>query len=228
MLCSPQLTRLSLSLPYSQFTREDSSYSLKCIKNEILQCHNLRSLSFDVRPDPSGQPPLGTEYLDAQAKHTRKYRNISEPMNKIQLPLEDGDRLPPYLEEFEIRTNLYSLDETHCKQLLSSLTLDSLKTLRFGQLNPTLFFQVFTGQLPHLQTLDFTYHENTRFGDESNLWTCVGFLASIRALSDLAVRWSYIKQPHTFWRTLKDAHGLSLRRLSVQAFQRGWGRTRPR
>jgi hypothetical protein len=145
--------------------------------------------------------------------------SVTHPTNRIQIPLESTDRLPP-LERLEIKARTYKFDREHCNNLQRCLDWTRLKQLTLGSPNPEIFFETFTSKIPQLEVLDISYHSISayRYPSHTNarLTECSRFISSLSKLKSLTVRCDIVDLTQYFWRDLAATHGERLQFLSIQ------------
>lgn len=246
-LSSPQLRQLAISIPCSDFIRPASAAPFGQLKQIILQNQNIRALTLDIHQDfnlrqiadaearQNGDLPYLTwevipvvDMFESMRKSNLKLGidalTSIRTLNKIQIPLASGDRLPP-LEELDIRAVTYDFDREHCQQLRRSMDWTNLERLRIGPCDTENFFEVFTGEIPHLQHLDFSFHSlnsgsftylmNT-MNSVARLYACAEFIGSVKALKVLIVRGAWFDFSTHFWQCLANTHAKHLEHLSLQ------------
>lgn len=238
---SPQLDRLCISLPCLDANPGERAKLWEQLKQILVQGRNLRALTLDVYPDLAlrqSERTISKNDQDCFSDASVLIRNdapsvsfpgaaihallpSSLPADKVELPLEPGDKLPS-LQHLDIRANNYNLDVNHCTQLLNSMDWRKLKRLRLGPSDPIIFFEIFKGKLPQLEILEITYsHENQYYSPftayKPRLSVCADFVASISALETLVIRCDTFHLHDRLWMALARAHGAHLRTLSIQA-----------
>lgn len=232
ILSSPRLQRLSVSVAHTDPTSQGSHARWRQLKHVLLNCQSLRALTINAHLDSLGrtEPIVSRNEVTPGSKTSLWWHanatpssHDSKPLHeesteKTQLPLEAGDSLPS-LEELDIRSNTYDLDVVHCALLLDCMDWSKLKRLSLGPSNPKSYFDVFRGQLPQLEALDFAYHfEYLSFNDHytSTLTACSAFVTSLPHLVELTIRCDGINFKDMFWSALVETHGDTLKSLSIQ------------
>ncbi|KAH8732644.1 hypothetical protein GQ44DRAFT_696217 [Phaeosphaeriaceae sp. PMI808] len=240
---SPQLHRLSCSIPCSSISNPDSMAPLEDLKRILIQSRNLRALSVDVHQDPNPRhavekkakelrmlaQPSYLSSMQHKASHSQflgyqtagNNTNLLETTYPVQIPLVSTDRLPP-LEELAFKAIRYKLnDERHCHILSQCMDWNKLKRLSLGPLNPEIFFHFFTNRIPILEHLEFSHrsrsHKRITFRRQDLLRTCSKFISSLNQLKTLIIHCDVIDFSHHFWLNLGTTHGGCLEALSLLA-----------
>ncbi|KAH7357323.1 hypothetical protein BKA66DRAFT_473378 [Pyrenochaeta sp. MPI-SDFR-AT-0127] len=247
VLRSPQLYRLGISMPCSESDPGRKIRLWEQLKQALLQCRNLRTLSLDVHPELAVQQEHGKRPQNVHSSLTIEPTRVQNGISSIkspgtavndaalvlyplvtetvQLPLEPGDKLPT-LQDFDIRANNYNLDAKHCTQLLDCMDWKRLKRLRLGPSDPKTFFEMFKYKVPQLEILEFTYSYEFRYHGpftaySPKLTACADFIASITALKELVVRCDGINLQDRLWMALVEVHGEHLQSLSIKTRYQG-------
>jgi hypothetical protein len=241
IVSSAQLHRLSFSIPCSDIIMPKSVAPLKHLRDVLLQSPALRAITVDVhldvnlrqeaeRADKEKPTPPGVQYFTGQVCNESWAQNPHDvaacdelsdmdPVNKIQIPLESTDRLPP-LECLAIKAKTYTFDHDHCITLQRCMDWTKLKELTLGSSNPEMFFNMFNNKLPQLEFLDLSYHSVSASPYPSLeppvLIECSKFVSSLSKLKALTVRCDRVILRQTLWHELVGTHGESLQSLSIQ------------
>ena len=239
-LSSSQLHGLRISIPCS----DDVGLSVAAPFKQMMQLlrpeSSIRALSIDVHQDQRLRRLAVQEVQDIFPAYTRVALNgfvmtrshaprddsasVVES-DRVQLPILPSDQLPP-LEELTIFARMYDLSQEHCESLRQCMDWTKLKRLRLSPSNPIHFFQAFTGHLPLLEDLDFTY----RFLEDKKPWDgsdppltplqvmeCKSFVTSLPMLTRLVIRCDTIDLAHSFWNAVALEHGRRLRHLTIRS-----------
>ncbi|KAF2831759.1 hypothetical protein CC86DRAFT_143063 [Ophiobolus disseminans] len=207
-LASSQLHRLSVSIPCFDLINPVSVAPFEQLRQILTNDSNIRRLSMDVHIDAEAHAlPQGT------------YAARSTP-DTIQLRLEPTDRLPS-LEELVIKPHTYYFAREHCTRLYQCMDWTKLKRLKLGTSNSVAFLLTFTGKLPHLEHLDFSFHFKPEayspYFDRDRLVSCCDFMTSLNMLTVLIVRCDAIDLSNIFWHLLATTHGKRLQQLSLRS-----------
>jgi hypothetical protein len=239
---SSQLYRLSASIPCSDVSHPESLAPFEQLRYILVQSSSLRALTVDIYQDfalrqAAEEKVKRLKILTQRSATVSQMSNMSRTLfpyylvasnslaslstiNKVQIPLVTADRLPP-LEELEIKARTYMFDRVHCNLLHQCMDWKKLKRLRLGSSNLVAFFETFTGEIPHLQLLDFSYHSDTQpyyhYNGEPSLKECSTFVSSLNMLRTLIIRCDLIDFTSSFWHKLTATHGDRLQSISLQA-----------
>lgn len=200
LLPMPQLHRLNVSIPCAHLLGDYSISLFGALKQALLHVPNLRHLAVDTHHDSN----VG--------------RLEDAALDRLQLPLQPGDRLPS-LVSLDLRSTSYVYDVAHCKCLLTSLDCSKLQNLTIGANNPTVFFEEFHQHLPQLSHLDISSAFDRDDLRDLRLLVCANFIATLPSLRSLVLRVDDLNIRSDFCKTLTDVHGPTLRHLSIQARQ---------
>jgi hypothetical protein len=214
---------------------------LKQLRDVLLQSPALRAFTVDAhldvnlrqaaeRVDKEKNIPPGVQYYTGQVYNeswARTPHDVAaceelsdmDPVNKIQIPLESTDWLPP-LECLAIKARTYTFDYEHCINLQQCMDWTRLKQLTLESSNAEIFFEMFNNKLPQLEFLDFSYHSVSAgrypFLEPAVLVECSNFVSSLSKLKALTVRCNLINLKQAFWHELAATHGECLQSLSIQ------------
>lgn len=239
---SAQLYRLSASIPCSDVSHPESLAPFEQLRYILVQSSSLRALTVDIYQDfylrrAAEEKVKRLKILAQRSAPVLQLSNMSwtpfpdylvasdspasiNTINKVQIPLVTTDRLPP-LEELEIKARTYVFDRVHCKLLHQCMDWKKLKRLRLGSSYLVIFFEIFTGEIPHLQLLDFSYQSDTQryyhYRGEPSLKECSTFVSSLNMLRTLIIRCDLVDFTSNFWHKLAATHGDRLQSLSLQA-----------
>jgi hypothetical protein len=231
VVLSSQLRRLDVSIPCSDDFRPASVAPFEQLRRLLVQNSNVRALSIKIHHDPALRERAEREEMEGLSQLTPnsipgldvvphgptiESNTIvaTDVANKIQIPLNSTDRLPP-LELLSIESERYNLDLEHIGCLYICMDWTKLKRLKLGPSNPVAFFETFTGQAPLLEHLDISFHSNP------SLTACSTFVASLNMLRELVIRCDLISQTRTFWPVLARTHGDVLEHLTLRSRYEG-------
>lgn len=200
LLSTTRLHRLDISVPCLDFYGEYSISLFGALKQALLCLTSLRQLSIDTHPDAS----IGQIEDNALAR--------------LQIPLEPGDKLPS-LVSLELGSKSYAFDIDHCRRLHTSMDCDKLQRLTLGPPNPSFFFEIFKGSLPHLTHLDVSYASSKDDPRHRHLEPLSSFVTGLVSLESFVFRCNELDLRADFPRMLADKHGPTLVHLSLQARQ---------
>ncbi|KAF2622080.1 hypothetical protein BU25DRAFT_415608 [Macroventuria anomochaeta] len=200
LFSTAQLHRLEISVPCTDLSGADSISLFRSLKQALLQLSGLRHLLLDTHRD------VNTDRMEGAV------------IGCLQVPFEPGDRMPS-LVSLKLRSRSYAFDEDHCKRLLASMDNEKLQHLTLGSQNPTNFFKVFLGSLPHLTNLEISYASLKDDSSHLRLKACSEFVAALASLRELVLRCDDLDLRADFPKMLTDVHGPNLRHLSLQARQ---------
>jgi hypothetical protein len=199
LLDVPQLHRLDISIP-----RLDCYYNQRVspfddLKQALLRMSSLRHLSVDT-------------HTDNRISHLQ-----GVPLQRVQIPLEPGDRLPS-LVTLQLRSTSYDFDADHCQRLLESIDCNKLEQLTIASPNPISFFDTFGGCLPSLNHLDISYASDMQNDPRHNsLRACSGFMKNLNSLQSLVFRFDSLNLRSAFASIQQNAQGPRLVHLSLLA-----------
>jgi hypothetical protein len=231
VVLTSQLRRLDVSIPWFYDFRSASIAPFEQLRRLLVQNSNVRALSINIHHDPtlreralreemeglSQLTPSSMPGLDVVPHDPTIESNTivaTDVANKIQIPLNSTDRLPP-LELLSIESERYNLDLEHIGCLYICMDWTKLKRLKLGPSNPVAFFETFTGQTPLLEHLDISFHSNPSFT------SCSTFVASLNMLRELVIRCDLISQTRPFWPILARTHGDILEHLTLRSRYEG-------
>ena len=199
LLNIPQLHRLDVSVPCLDYFHDQRVSLFNDLKQALLRLSSLRHLSIDTYTDD------------------KIFRLQGVSLNRLQIPLESGDRLPS-LVTLELRSTSYDFDADHCQHLLESIDCNKLEQLTIASFNPISFFDTFSGYLPSLTYLDISYVSDIRNDPRHNrLRACSGFLTSLKSLQSLVFRFDNLDFRSDFASVQQNVHGPHLLHLSLLA-----------
>jgi hypothetical protein len=243
-LPSAQLRGLYVSIPCSDIITPSSVAPFDELRRLLQQLRNIRALSIDVHQDVKLRETADQILEDVFPRYTRTAMTGREMSNfiksdcttsgaavptdeahKVQLPLHSTDRLPP-LEQLSLLARTYEFDHAHCLRLLQCMDWTKLRRLTLGPSNPAVFFKTFTGNVPLLKSLSFSYQvsefHQPRYITLPNypvldLTACSGFISTLDKLKELVIRCSVLDFSDPFWHALATSHGERLQHLTLSS-----------